>query len=145
MKKLWNMALMLICISGYTQDGELPREVQTAFQAKYGDVRIGDWWLENQLYYIDFNFQGGSYIAVFEMQGTWKETAEIISEMYLPEALKAYIRKNLPTATICYCEEVETPGMKKFLRINLIDAGHVDRVIKSDQDGKNIEILDTGT
>ena len=77
MKHLWILALVMQCITGFPQEGELPRAVESAFQLKYTDTPIGDWWLENQLYYIDFKLRGASYTAVFDGQGTWKETAQI--------------------------------------------------------------------
>ena len=142
MKKLWTIALLMICITGYTQEGELPREVEYAFQTKYNDARLGDYWVENQMYYFDFTFQGGSYIAVFDRQGTWKETAETISELDIPEALKRYIRVNFPSGNICFCEQVEIPEMQIYLRVTIIDAGNVDRVIRSDLEGTKITILE---
>lgn len=145
MKHLWTLALVVQCITGFSQEGELPRAVESAFQAKYNDTRIGDWWMENQLYFIDFNLRGDSYTAVFDAQGIWKETAEIISELDIPEALKRYIRTNFPTGRICYCEQVETIETQKYLRINLIDTGNVERVIRSDQDGNNIMLLDNNS
>lgn len=141
MKKLWIIALMLVCISGYAQPGDLPREINSAFQVKYTGARIADWWLENDLYHIDFAFQGGSYFAVFDPQGAWIETAETISEMAIPADLREYIRSNFPSASICYCEKVDTPDLKQFLRVGLIDKGNIDRLVRSDLDGKNIEKL----
>jgi len=143
MKKLWIIALILVCISGYAQPENLPLEVRSAFQAKYTDARIGDWWEENQLYHIDFIFQGGSYFAVFDLQGAWIETAETISEMEIPGDLRGYIRSNFPSGNICYCERVENAKMQIFLRVSLIDAGNVERVIRSDLEGRNIVLQET--
>ena len=143
MKQLWTIALILVCIAGYTQPGDLPPEVGSAFKAKYEDARIGDWWEENQLYHIDFIFKGGSYFAVFDLQGTWIETAETISEFAVPAALREYIRSHFPSGTICYCEKVESSDLKQFLRVSLIDKGNVDRVIRSDLDGNNIMVQET--
>jgi hypothetical protein len=142
MKKLWTITLLLLCIAGFTQEGDLPREVESAFQGKYTNTRIGDWWVDNQLYYIDFNFRGGSYIIVFDQLGIWKETAEIISEAEIPEALKRYIRTNFPSGKISFCEQVESSEKQKYLRINLIDVGNVERVIRSDTGGNEIVVLD---
>jgi len=138
MKKLWIIALMLVCISGYAQQENMPLEVESAFQAKYTNARIGDWWVEDHLYHIDFIFQGGSYFAVFDLQGAWIETAETISEFEIPGELREYIRSNYPSGSICYCERVENAQRQLFLRIGIIDAGNVDRVIRSDLEGNNI-------
>ena len=145
MKHLWTLALVMQCISGLPQERELPRAVESAFQAKYIDIPVGDWWSENQLYFIDYNLRGGSYTAVFDALGIWKETAEIISELDIPESLKRYIRANFPSARICYCEQVESTGPLKFLRINLIDTGNIEWVIRSDQDGNNIVLVDNNS
>lgn len=52
MKRLCIVALILVCISGYSQPKNLPMEVVTAFQEKYLGARAGDWWVENQLYQV---------------------------------------------------------------------------------------------
>jgi len=143
MKRLLLIVLILECISGYSQPKELPGDIDSAFKTKYTDSRIAGWWVENEMYYIDFTRQGGSFIAVFDQQGTWKETAETISEMDIPADLRSYIRTNYPSGTISYCEEVEAPGMQKCLRVNIIDAGNIERVIRSDRDGTNIVVQET--
>lgn len=143
MKKLLIAVQILVSIAGYAQPAELPREVDSAFKTKYTGSRMAGWWEENELYYIDFMLQGGSYIAVFDPQGSWKETAETISELEIPAEIRSYIRSNFPSGTISFCELVEAPGMPKYLRVNVIDAGNVVRIIRSDRDGTNIVLQET--
>jgi len=138
MKLIWTIVLVLASITGYTQEGALPLEVKSAFDTKYQATKIGDWWLDNELYYLDFNFKGSSYIAIYNGQGAWLETAETISELDVPGDLKAYIRSNFPSGRICICEKVQTPGSQPYLRITLLDTGNVDRVLRADLEGKNI-------
>jgi len=142
MRKLLTLVLVLLSAAGYSQVGQLPENIKTAFQEKYSDIKIGDWWLDNEMYYIDFTLLGGSYTSVYDQNGTWKETSQIISDMDIPVSLTDYIHKRFPAGKISYCEEVETTGMNKFLRLYLIDTGNVTQIIKSDLDGKNTEILD---
>jgi hypothetical protein len=143
MKRLLVAIQVLVCIAGYAQPAELPREVDSAFKTKYTGSRMAGWWEENELYYIDFILQGGSFIAVFDPQGSWKETAETISELEIPAEIRSYIRSNFPSGTISFCELVEAPGIPKYLRVNVIDAGNVLRIIRSDRDGKNISVQET--
>jgi hypothetical protein len=142
MKKLWILLLLLVCITGHTQEGDLPLELKSAFDTKYQKAKIEDWWVKNELYYLDFNFKGGSYIAVYDGQGAWLETAETISEMDIPVTVKEYISTSFPTGTICICEKVETSEKQHYLRVTLIDTGNVDRVVRADLDGKNIAVQD---
>ena len=145
MRKIWTIMLVLACFTGLAQEGELPLEVKSAFDKKYQDTRIGDWWAVNQLYYLDFNYKGGSYIAVYDGQGTWLETAETISELEIPGDLNEYIRSTFPSGRICICEKAETPEMQKFLRVTLLDAGNVERVIRANLDGKNAVVQEPNT
>lgn len=140
MKKIWTIVLLLVCITGYTQEGNLPLEVKSAFDAKYQVAKIEDSRVENELYYLDFTLKGGSYTAVFDRQGAWLECAETISELDIPGAMMLNIRTNFPSWKICICEKVETSEKKQYLRVTLIDVGNVDRVIKADLDGENIAL-----
>ncbi len=143
MKKLWTIVLILVSITGYTQKRELPLEVKSAFETKYKEARLGSWWELSELYYFDYSSKGGNYTAVFNQQGKWLETAETISEMEVPAELSSYIRSNFPSGSICICEKVETAENQKFLRISILDEGNIDRVIKADLNGNNIEIQET--
>lgn len=145
MKKIWTILMIMACLKGYAQEGDLPGAVKSAFENKYQDVRIESWWVENQLFYMDFNFQGGSYTTVFDEQGSWKETAETISEFMIPGELREYIRSNFPSGSICFCEKVETPDKQQYLRVTLIDQGNVDRILRSDMEGKNIVLQNPDT
>jgi len=135
--------LALVCITGYTQEGDLPLEVKSAFDTKYQAVKIEDWRVENEQYYIDFTSKGGSYTALFDRQGAWLESAETISELDIPATMMLTIRTNFPSGNICICEKVETSEKQQYLRVTLIDAGNVDRVIRADLDGKNIKLQDS--
>ena len=83
------------------------------------------------------------FTSVFDQDGVWKETAEIISDMYLPSSIQTYIKKNYPSGTIGYCEDVETSAPVHFLRVNLID-GNRSVVLKSDKEGNNISLENPG-
>ena len=138
MKLIWTVLLLVASVTGYTQEGELPSSVKSAFDTKYPATKISDWWLENELYYLDFNFKGGSFIAIFSGQGSWLETAETISELDIPGDVNAYIRSHCPSGRISFCEKVETPERRLYLRVTLIDAENVYRVLSADLQGKNI-------
>lgn len=141
MKKLWTLVLVLACFTGYAQEGDPPLEVKSAFDIKYQEARLDNWWMENELYYFDYYKNGGSYTAVFDQQGEWLETAETISELEVPGDVNEYIRSNFPTGKICICEKVESVENQKFLRVTLIEKGNVSRVVRADLDGTNIAML----
>ena len=142
MRTVISVVLMLYCISGFTQDNSLPPEVNGAFQKKYAGSRIDDWWLEDSTnYYIGFTLTGHSYTALYDQKGTWKETAEMISDMDMPPCVADYIKKSFPTGRVNYCEVVESPGQAKYLRVNLMDSDYQTRVIRCNLDGKNIKVL----
>jgi hypothetical protein len=141
MKTLWTLVLVLAGFTGYTQDGDLPLDVKSAFDIKYQEARLDNWWVENELYYFDYILNGGSYIAVFDEQGNWRETAETISELEVPGDVNEYIRSNFPTGKICICEKVESAENQKYLRVSLIEKGNISRVLSADLDGKNIAVL----
>jgi len=141
MKTLWTLVLMLVCFTGYTQEGDLPLEVKSAFDIKYQEARLVNWWVENELFYFDYTLNGGSYTAVFDRQGDWYETAETISELEVPGDVNEYIRSNFPTGKICICEKVESVEKQKYLRVTLIEKGNLSRVVRADLDGTNITLL----
>ena len=143
MKVFVAIALLMLSISGYTQQANLPPEIEAAFKAKYKEVHLADFWIDKQMYYLDFTLKGGSFIAVFDQQGVWKETAETIPELDIPEALNKHIRANHPSARICFCEKVEAPEIQKYLRVTLMDTGNVALVIESDLEGKRIKVIES--
>lgn len=118
----------------------LPEKVVQSFREKYPASRQEGWWLENNLFHIDFSSKGHYYTALFDGEGEWKETAEIISEMDIPQVLQDYIRANFPSGNISYCEEVENNELKNFIRVNLFDQGNVLVIICCDRGGKNITV-----
>ena len=140
MKTTLAIGLFFSCALAGAQDEELPEKVVQSFREKYPASRQEGWWLENNLFHIDFSSNGHYYTALFDGAGEWKETAQIISEMDLPQSLKNYIRANFPSGTISYCEEMESNDLKKFLRVNLFNQGNVLLIICSDRDGKNITL-----
>jgi hypothetical protein len=143
MKRNIIIGLLFICAMAYTQNGTLPQAVESALKEKYPVTKFEGWWAEDDTYYIEFNYKGHSYTSAFGQDGTWKETAETISEMDIPQSLKEYIRDAFPSGKISYCEEVETGDMKKYLRVNLFDSSNILRVIWCDPDGLNIRIQES--
>ena len=83
------------------------------------------------------------YSAVFKTDGTWLETAEMISDMDLPASLRDYIRKNYPQGSISYSEKVQSNDKTQFLRVNL-DFKESSYIIRSNLDGTNIRMLEAG-
>jgi len=143
MKKIFFLFLVLFCMTGYSQEKDLPQKVASAIQEKYAGARIEAWWFENEFYYIDFAIAGRSYTAAFDQDGVWKETAEIISEMDLPQSLNDFLKSSYPSGRISYCEEVEDRDLQKFIRVSMLDAENNFHTIHSDRDGKNIVIQPT--
>ncbi len=140
MKNVLVIIMVLVSISGYAQEKKLPPGVDSAFHAKYADTRIASWWVEEESYFLDFSLKGHSYIAAYDTKGNWIETAEIISEFEIPQAMRDFIKKKYPSAQMSYCELVEKAGVNKFFRANLLDKGYVLHVICCDKDGKNIVV-----
>ena len=133
---------MTYCFSGIAQDNQLPQQVDKAFHEKYAGSKMDDWWLEDSLkYYIGFTLKGQSYTALFNAEGTWKETAEMISDMDMPQCVGDYIKKSFPSGRINYCEWVESPGQAKYLRVNMMGSDYQTRIIRCDLDGRNIKVL----
>lgn len=140
MKLIWTILLLVASATGYTQEGELPPAVKSAFDTKFPATKISDWWLDNESYYLDFNFKGGSFIAIFNDQGAWLETAETISELDIPGEVNAYILSHYPSGRISFCEKVESPEKQLYLRVTLLDAENVCCVLSADLQGKNIVV-----
>ena len=138
--------IILIATSLYlsAQETELPRDVQAAFKSKYPDQPIDSWNAGDGQYSLDFYRGGTMFTAVFKEDGTWMETAEIISDMDLPATVQDYIKKNYAQGSISYSERVERNDKSRFLRINL-DFKDASYIIQSNLDGTNISARKAGT
>ncbi len=135
--------LLSLSVIAQNQVKQLPENITAAFMARNPDFKIDDWSFDNGLYSLEFYKRGSMFTSVFDQDGVWKETAEIISDMNLPSSIQVYIKKNYPSGTIGYCEEVETSAPVHFLRVNLID-GNRSVVLKSDKDGNDISLENPG-
>ena len=143
MKTVIFFALLGISLTARCQDNKVPEKVDSAFKTKYPETKVDDWSLENSYYSFEFYKRGSMFTAVFNKDGVWIETAEVISDMSLPASLQAYIKKNYPSGSISYCEDVETHDSTHFLRVNLV-SNLKAVVIRSDRDGNNISVVNPG-
>jgi hypothetical protein len=131
-----SIVLLSICLSAASQAENLPEKVKSVFNSRYPGLAIDDWSCSDSLYSIDFYKGGTMYTAVYNSDGVWLETSEIISDMDLPAPLQDYIKKNYPNSSISYSEKVEGSDKTRFLRVNLY-YNETSCIIRSDLDGKN--------
>jgi hypothetical protein len=90
MKKL----IVVLCASAiFTQafamrvkDDEVPTAVMNAFRAKYPEAKHDCWSMEKgaSAYTVKFKDHGEKHAALFDQNGTWKETAMCVKKSELP-------------------------------------------------------------
>ena len=139
MKKLIVFAFLFSFMLVYPQGKELPQAVEAAFKSKNPGSKFSYYRVDNNLYYLEFNFKGHLYTSVFNKMGDWIETSEIISDIEIPKQLKDYINDRFIEAVILYCEKVETPDSLFFIRIGLSNKEKFT-MIQCDNKGDNIRI-----
>ncbi|MBN1598043.1 MAG: PepSY-like domain-containing protein [Bacteroidales bacterium] len=140
MKNIILFAFLILSVTLYAQNEFFPQKIESAFKSKYPNTKIDNWYGENDLFFVEFYLNGSFCTAVFDNEGLWKETSEVISELDLTSVLQEYVSNNFPYGIISYCEKVETNSSESFIRIN-IENNNKTVVLKSDYEGKNIEIL----
>lgn len=139
MKNKFIYALLGICFMSYAQEDLLPTKVEEAFQLKYPGISLDYWVKKNDLYFIEHDQRKSTFTAVFDRNGTWIETAEIISDFDIPQALSEFIEGQFPFGEVSYCEKVENTQTPEFYRVNLFDDGEYI-IITADKEGKSAKI-----
>ncbi len=119
MKKILFVALaMFIYSMAYSQDEEIPEKVDNAFKLKYPKAKNVYWYSEDNNYKIEFDVLVNTYTAIYSKDGTWVETAKVISDTDVPGKVISAINKKYPECEISYAEYVENGKGEKYYRIN---------------------------
>lgn len=141
MKKIFFLAFVFVFFTANAQDDQLPEKIEQAFMNKYVGSKIDNWTINKELFYIEFYIKGDMYTSVFNEEGQWKETSEVISDTDIPTPLKEFIKRNYPKGEISYSEKVERENTASYFRINYsINENFI--IIKSDINGNNIKVLE---
>ena len=143
MKTFFIYLLLFVSIHSFAQETELPEIIESAFTTKYPNANLDDWKSENGTYFLNFYLKSEFYTSIFDKDGKWIETAEIISDFDLPLSLREYLKKNYPSEIITYCEKVEKSKAKPVFRVNI--AGDSELTLQSNEDGSNIKIIEHQT
>jgi hypothetical protein len=143
MKTLVIILFGLMVCPLYAQDDILPANIDEAFRVKYPKASDLEWRLEGDLYIMEFYRGGTMYTGVFNNNGDWIETAEVIADTDIPMAVQNYIKSKYPDSAVSYSEKVEAAGNKSFYRVNLEDPNGTF-VVKSDLTGGNIQLEKPG-
>ena len=109
-------ALISTCI--YSQDEELPSKVDNAFKLKYPDAKNVYWYTVEDGYGLEFEISTDTYTATYSENGSWIETAKVISDSDVPFEVVNAVRKKYPHVDISYAEKVETAKEEKYYRLN---------------------------
>ncbi len=144
MKTIMISVLLAFSMIAGGQDTQIPDRINAAFTAKYPGLKVDDCSVYDNLYSFEFYKHGSMFTAVFDKDGAWLETAEIISDMSLPASLQAYIKKNYPSGCIGYSEDVEDHSSVHYYRVTVTD-GQKSVIIKCDTEGKKITAESVGT
>ncbi|MCB9013459.1 MAG: PepSY-like domain-containing protein [Bacteroidales bacterium] len=141
MKNLLLISLLFSCVFAYSQVSDLPQTVLTAQKDKYPNSKIDDWSLtDDGNYSMDFYISTNFYTSVFDKEGIWKETSEVIADEDAPSQLKDYLSKNYPGYKVSYTEKVQTSGSSIFIRVTFFLNGNTSAV-QSDDKGNNIKVI----
>ncbi|MFT3674299.1 MAG: PepSY-like domain-containing protein [Chitinophagaceae bacterium] len=87
-----------------------PVSVKTAFEKKFSGASKVKWEKEDNDYEVNFVFQKKEMSAVFDNQGTWKETEEEIKVTELPVAAMTYIKSQYKGAKIKEAAKITKAG-----------------------------------
>ena len=119
MKKILLISLVLLCTVLIAQEEKLPDAVEENFNENYPTSKLDDWRYENGMYVIDFSVKSDAYTAIYDEDGIWIETAEIISDFDIPEQLQDYLADKYPDGKITDNELVENSDQVNFYRVNI--------------------------
>lgn len=140
MKKIITLLLVFSSALLLAQEEKLPKNIEDNFGNKYPTANLDDWRYENDTYYIEFSLKSNFCTSVFNGDGVWIETAEIISDFDIPLRLQNYIADKFPNGKISYSEKVESQNSKRFFRVNLFD-NNTFIVITCNTDGSDIKVI----
>jgi hypothetical protein len=104
MKKIMAVALLLAVVNagGYAQKldaSKVPVAVKAAFAKQYPGI-TAKWEKEDGLFEASFKQNGSSISAMYETNGTLKETETDIKVNELPAAVLAYVKEHYKGKTI---------------------------------------------
>ena len=139
MKRLIVIAFIGLYMTVFAQD-DIPVKVEEAFKTKFPNAKLDNWTVNNELYSLEYYLKSDYYTSVFDQDGLWKETSEIISDDEIPVSLKDYLKMKYSGGIIFYTEKVIDNSNKNFIRVNF-SINNEEMVVKCDMSGKNIEIL----
>lgn len=142
MKTFLVFMLLAISIIAKTQESDLPEKIENSFKAKYPMAKVDNWIFEDNTYSFEFYLKSSMYTAVFNPDGSWQETSEVISDTDIPGLLKDYINKTYPAAKISYTEKVDCFDGNKYIRV-CFTVNYEEIKIISSPDGKNIKKIDS--
>ena len=135
MKTILFLILMGFTMALTAQDENLPEAVKAAFDAKYTKVSGLEWRTDDgEIYKLEFYRAGIMFSCLFDRNGLWIETSEIIADTDIPLKLQSYLHSTFPDASISYAEKVETSDSRQFYRVNMIENDQ-EFVVKSDING----------
>lgn len=109
------IAMTLIVGCNSAAEGQVPKEVKTAFKDKYPNENDPDWHKDkNGNFESNFKKDGKHYKADFSPEGQWLETERRISKKDLPDAIKEKIEKEFKEYKLVEIEEVDHNSKGRF-------------------------------
>ncbi len=137
MKTLMFFMLMSFTFCLQAQDEKLPETVLNDFNTKYSKVSGLEWKFSGDQYVLEYYRSGSMFTSIYDKNGAWMETSEVIADMDIPPNFQKYISTTYPSAEISYSEKVEAAGNQKFFRVTLME-NDKEFSVKSDLNGNLI-------
>lgn len=115
---------MMFISCGISQEGEIPKAVIEAFEAKYPNEKSPSWSVDSHGYFeAKFKKDGESFRADFDKSGSWIETENDMKFSDLPEAVQNIIKAQFDKDDISEIEGVDHPTKGRFYDIEFKQKG----------------------
>lgn len=137
MKKILITICLLLGISAFAQEAEVPSKVLTAFQLKYPDVEEVEWKLRKDTYQAEF-FDLYQTIVVYANEGLWMRTISLVSEDDLPETAYEFIDENYEISQILQIHMIEDNKQTISYKVMIMDESE-KVTFKFSEEGRQIK------
>lgn len=87
-------------------------QAKMAFEAKFPNAQNAQWKKEGERLEVEFNANGKDMSAIFDKQGNWKETEQMISNDQIPSAVMKYVHQHYQNETPRQPAKLWRPGGK---------------------------------
>lgn len=98
MKKLilfgFTVALATVGCAQKTSEKEIPVSAKTAFEKNYPMAKEVKWEKEDEMFEVNFDFNGKDYSVLYDANGLCVETEIEMNQHQLPEKAQAYLKTN---------------------------------------------------